>query len=285
MPAATVAHPVRPDRSEIESLLRLRKLDHTFVDRPASSVQRPDDRSWPIDDGRSVPTGIADLDARLQGGIPRGHLSEVTGPRSSGRLAILVSALAGATARGETVALVDPLDMFDPVSASAAGIDFQRMLWVRGEATSSARVSLSCEYGTLQKALDRAIKSLNLILQAGSQAGQSGRGGRGRWVRAGGAGSHRSGAASHPAAALHHMAAAASRDRRQRHRVRADGQRADRAQQRGRQRAVEQTHSREAPVHRSRGSVESDGGRPKCLRVFIFRRLLTRYPSGVRGEG
>ena len=177
MPAATVAHPVRPDRSEIESLLRLRKLDHTFVDRPASSVQRPDDRSWPIDDGRSVPTGIADLDARLQGGIPRGHLSEVTGPRSSGRLAILVSALAGATARGETVALVDPLDMFDPVSASAAGIDFQRMLWVRGEATSSARVSLSCEYGTLQKALDRAIKALNLILQAGSQPGQSGRGG------------------------------------------------------------------------------------------------------------
>lgn len=164
MPAA-VAHPARPDRSEIESLLRLHKLDHTMVDRRS-----------PMADGRSVPTGIADLDARLEGGIPRGHLSEVTGPRSSGRLAILVSALAGATGRGETVALVDPLDMFDPVSAAAAGIDFQRMLWVRGEATSSARVSLSCEYGTLQKALDRAIKALNLILQAGSQAGQSGRG-------------------------------------------------------------------------------------------------------------
>jgi hypothetical protein len=78
-----------------------------------------------------------------------------------------VSALAGATARGEAVALVDPLDMFDPVSASASGIDFQRMLWVRGESTSAARMSLSCEYGTLQKALDRSIKALNLILQAG----------------------------------------------------------------------------------------------------------------------
>jgi len=161
----------RPDRSDIESLLRLRKLDHTVVDRRSSIVHRPDgdrpdDGRWPIDDGRSVSTGIADLDARLEGGIPRGHLSEVIGPRSSGRLAILVSALARATARGETVALVDPLDMFDPVSASASGIDFQRMLWVRGEATSSARVSLSCEYGTLQKALDRAIKALNIILQA-----------------------------------------------------------------------------------------------------------------------
>jgi recombination protein RecA len=57
--------------------------------------------------------------------------------------------------------------MFDPVSASAAGIDFQRMLWIRGDASSSARVSLSCEYGTLQKSLDRAVKSLNIVLQAG----------------------------------------------------------------------------------------------------------------------
>ena len=89
------------------------------------------------------------------------------GPRSSGRLTILVSALAGATGRGEAVALIDPLDMFDPVSAAASQIDFTRLLWVRGEAVSSARVSLSCEYGTLQKALDRGVKALNLVLQAG----------------------------------------------------------------------------------------------------------------------
>jgi KaiC/GvpD/RAD55 family RecA-like ATPase len=120
-----------------------------------------------------VPTGITDLDTRLGGGVPRGHLSEVIGPRSSGRLAILVSALVVATGRGEAVALIDPLDMFDPVSASAVvhqphgAIDFARMLWVRGAAPSSARVSLSCEYGTLHTAVDRAVKALNLVLQAG----------------------------------------------------------------------------------------------------------------------
>jgi hypothetical protein len=114
-----------------------------------------------------VPTGIADLDARLEGGLPRGHLSEVIGARSSGRLAILVSALARATVRGEAVALIDPLDMFDPVSASVSGIDFTRMLWVRGESSSSQRMSLSCEYGAQQKALDRGVKALNLVLQAG----------------------------------------------------------------------------------------------------------------------
>jgi hypothetical protein len=57
--------------------------------------------------------------------------------------------------------------MFDPVSASANGIDFERMLWVRGEPCSSSRVSLSCEYGTWQKHLDRAVKALNIVLQAG----------------------------------------------------------------------------------------------------------------------
>jgi hypothetical protein len=82
-------------------------------------------------------------------------------------LAVVLSALAGATARGEAVALIDPLDMFDPASAAASGIDFSRTLWVRGEASSSSRVSLSCEYGTLQKSVDRAVKSLNLVLQAG----------------------------------------------------------------------------------------------------------------------
>jgi hypothetical protein len=150
---------VRADRAEIESLLRNRKLDHTLA--------RDFDDPGPAEARGVVPTGIAELDDRLEGGLPRGQLSEVIGPRSSGRLAVLMSALAGATRRGEAVALIDPLDMFDPVSASASGIDFQRMLWIRGESSSSARVSLSCEYGTLQKALDRAVKALNLVLQAG----------------------------------------------------------------------------------------------------------------------
>jgi recombination protein RecA len=158
-----LAMPAPALRDDLESLLRARKLDHTFVHRPSSI----DDGRWTIADGRSVPTGLTDLDARLEGGLPRGHLSEVVGPRSSGRLAMVVSALACTTVRGEAVALIDPLDMFDPVSASFSGVDFTRMLWVRGEASSSARMSLSCEYGTIQKLLDRGVKALNLVLQAG----------------------------------------------------------------------------------------------------------------------
>ena len=147
-------------RADLESLLRLKKLDHTL----AGSLE---DLEKDLHGRWLVPTGIATLDERLQGGFARGQLSEVVGSRSSGRLAVMVSTMAAATQRGEAVAYIDPLDMFDPSSAAASGLDFSRLLWIRGDATSSARVSLSCEYGTLQKSLDRAVKSLNLVLQAG----------------------------------------------------------------------------------------------------------------------
>ena len=146
-------------RAELESLLRTRKLDRTLT--TALPSPPPGDERW------LARTGIPELDARLGGGIPRGQLSEFVGPRSSGRLTVLISALAAATDRGEVVALVDPLDMFDPESASAGGIDLARLLWIRGEAPGAGRPSLPREHGWLQAAVDRALKALNLVLQAG----------------------------------------------------------------------------------------------------------------------
>ncbi len=77
-----------------------------------------------------VSSGIAALDG-LTGGLPRGCLTEICGPASSGRTTILLSALAAATQRGEFCAVVDASDALDPQSMAASGVDLDRLLWVR----------------------------------------------------------------------------------------------------------------------------------------------------------
>ncbi len=151
-------------RANLEALLRDRKLDHTLTTGAIAVANRDD----------LVPTGIGPLDRRLGGGLPRGQISEIIGPRSSGRTTVVFSTLAAATRRGELVAVVDALDMFDPASAATAGILLDRLLWIRGEAAHAApaadvrgfdaggRVS-----GRMEVTLDRAVKALNLVLQAG----------------------------------------------------------------------------------------------------------------------
>jgi hypothetical protein len=77
-----------------------------------------------------VSSGIATLDA-LAGGLPRGCLTEICGPASSGRTTLLLAALAAATRRGEFCAVVDASDALDPYSVASAGVDLDRLLWVR----------------------------------------------------------------------------------------------------------------------------------------------------------
>jgi hypothetical protein len=137
-------------RDALEQLLRARKLDGTLTSNRV-----------PAPDGSLAPLGVAAVDAVLGGGLVRGHMSEIVGARSSGRTTLVHAALAAAAAREEGAALVDTLDMFDVVSAARGGVDVDRLLWVRGPATSGTSGPL------VDAAVDRAIKAFNLILQAG----------------------------------------------------------------------------------------------------------------------
>src|SRR3954466_4507393 len=76
---------------------------------PASRLQ---ERSAPD----TLSTGIAALDT-LTGGIPRGALTEICGPASSGRTSVLLSLMARMTQNNEVCALVDATDSFHPHSA------------------------------------------------------------------------------------------------------------------------------------------------------------------------
>ncbi len=90
---------------------------------PAS---RMEERPAPV----IVSIGIAALD-ELSGGIPRGALTEICGPASSGRTSLLLSLMARMTRTNEVCALVDTSDSFDPASAQAAGVELKRVLWIR----------------------------------------------------------------------------------------------------------------------------------------------------------
>jgi recombination protein RecA len=78
-----------------------------------------------------VSSGVESLDSLLRGGFPIGAVSEVTGPECSGKTSLAHSHVAQVIADGKVAAWIDVSDTFDSESAAAAGIDLQRLLWVR----------------------------------------------------------------------------------------------------------------------------------------------------------
>lgn len=87
-------------------------------------------------------TGIGPLDALIEG-CPRGRITEIAGPLSSGRTTLLHSILAEASRLGEFCALVDAANAFDPHTAAAAGVHLNRLVWVRcgGDAGHAMRAA------------------------------------------------------------------------------------------------------------------------------------------------
>jgi recombination protein RecA len=120
-----------------------------------------------------VSSGVRELDA-LTGGLPRGCLTEICGPASSGRTSVLLAALAAATQRQEVCALVDISDAFNPHSAAAAGVNFEKMLWVRCGALqkqNSPRRHRGTEKNTnarqIEKPVEQGLRVTDLLLQSG----------------------------------------------------------------------------------------------------------------------
>ena len=140
-------------RADLETLLHTKNLDRTLTraDRGATALD-------------VASTGHAGLDARLSGGIPRGQVSELVGPRSSGRTGLMLQMIAAATRRGELVALVDALDMFDVESAAGAGVDLDRLLWIRGLVVTNPGMCRDLN----QRAVVQAVRAFTLVLEAGN---------------------------------------------------------------------------------------------------------------------
>lgn len=113
------------------------------------------------------PTGIAAVDEVLSGGLPVGAITELTGPKCSGRTSLALSFLARITAVGGVAAWVDVSDSLEPESAAAAGVDLSRLLWVRcGTASPKPRSEVSKPW----KRIEQGLRAMDLLLQAGGFA-------------------------------------------------------------------------------------------------------------------
>ena len=76
-----------------------------------------------------IPTGSLGLDLALGvGGIPRGRITEIYGPESSGKTTICLHVVAEAQKQGGTAAFIDMEHALDPVYAHKLGVNINDLL-------------------------------------------------------------------------------------------------------------------------------------------------------------
>lgn len=121
------------------------EIESTMAARFGDAFKHHEARSAEV-----IATGVAHIDSLAGGGLPRGAITEIFGPASSGRTSFLLSTLAAATNHEEVCALVDMNNTLDPESAGRANVNLDRLLWIR------------CDNN-----LEHAFKATDLLLQGG----------------------------------------------------------------------------------------------------------------------
>ncbi|MEI6846424.1 MAG: recombinase RecA [Chlorobiaceae bacterium] len=87
----------------------------------------------------SISTGSMTLDFALGvGGLPRGRVTEIYGPESSGKTTLALHVIAEAQKEGGIAALVDAEHAFDPSYARRLGVDINSMLISQPESGEQA---------------------------------------------------------------------------------------------------------------------------------------------------
>jgi len=83
----------------------------------------------PNQEVKAIPTGSLALDDALGvGGVPRGRITEIFGPESSGKTTLAAHIVAEAQKLGGTCAFVDAEHAFDPNYAEQLGVDTDELL-------------------------------------------------------------------------------------------------------------------------------------------------------------
>ena len=87
----------------------------------------------------AISTGSLGLDIGLGiGGLPRGRISEIYGPESSGKTTLALHVIAEAQKKGGTCAIVDAEHALDPAYAKKLGVDVDNLLISQPDAGEQA---------------------------------------------------------------------------------------------------------------------------------------------------
>ncbi len=89
------------------------------------------------------PLEVKALASIFPDGLRRGTIAEIAGARSTGRTSLACHILGQSTGRGEVCATVDLHNSFSPELAAQAGVQLERMVWVRcgGNAEAALRAT------------------------------------------------------------------------------------------------------------------------------------------------
>ena len=104
--------------------LALAQIDKQFG---KGSIMRMGEKGSLVID--TIPTGALALDLALGvGGLPRGRVTEIFGPESSGKSTLAMHVVAEAQRNGGICAYVDAEHAMDPIYARAIGVDVDQLL-------------------------------------------------------------------------------------------------------------------------------------------------------------
>ena len=119
------AAPVDPKAAKNEALAQaMAKIEKNYG--RGAIMKLGDDRVEDID---VIPTGSISLNYALGvGGYPRGRITEIYGPESSGKTTLAIHAIAEAQKRGGIAAIIDAEHAFDRFYAEKLGVDVDNLL-------------------------------------------------------------------------------------------------------------------------------------------------------------
>ncbi len=117
--------PVDPKAAKNEALAQaMAKIEKNYG--RGAIMRLGDDR---VEDIEVIPTGSISLNYALGvGGYPRGRITEIYGPESSGKTTLAIHAIAEAQKRGGIAAIIDAEHAFDRFYAEKLGVDVDNLL-------------------------------------------------------------------------------------------------------------------------------------------------------------